>query len=153
MGTATKTLYDTDFAEWCARTADLVRAGRFDEVDLEHVAEEIEDMGKRDRRAATNRTRVLLMHLLKWAAQPEKRSPSWEATITEQRRRLNAIFEDSGSIRAFVQENLAGIYREAAKDALREMGRSQGLPVRCPWTAENILDTDFLPDPLSLTQK
>jgi hypothetical protein len=148
MGAVTKTLYDTDFAEWCARTADLVRAGRLDEVDLEHVAEEIEDMGKRDRRAATNRTRVLLMHLLKWAAQEEKRSPSWRATITEQRRRLNAIFEDSGSVRAFVHENLAGIYCEAAKDALSEMGRSQGLPVQCPWTVENILDTDFLPGPL-----
>jgi hypothetical protein len=64
------------------------------------------------------------------------------------RRRLNAIFEDSGSVRAFVQENLARIYREAARDALSEMGRYQGLPVHCPWTVENILDTDFLPGPL-----
>jgi hypothetical protein len=82
MAAATKTLYDTDFADWCALTAELVRAGRLDEVDLEHVAEEIEDMGKRDRRAATNRTRVLLLHLLQWGAPPEKRSPSWKATIT-----------------------------------------------------------------------
>lgn len=148
MGAATKTLYDIDFAEWCARTADLVRAGRLDDVDLEHVAEEIEDMGKRDRRAATNRTRALLMHLLKWAAKEEKRFPSWKATITEQRRRLSAIFEDSGSVRAYVQKNLAVIYREASKDALSEMGRSQGLPVKCPWTVKNILDTDFLPGPL-----
>jgi len=146
MGAFTKTLYDTDFAEWCAHTAELVRAGRLDEVDLEHVAEEIEDMGKRDRRAATNRTRVLLMHLLKWAAQPQRRSPSWRGTIIEQRHQLNAIFEDSGSIRVFVRDHLQTIHRDAVKKALAEMGRTDGLPEECRWTLENILDTDFLPD-------
>jgi len=135
------TLYDTDFAEWSRRTAELVRAGRLDEVDLEHVAEEIEDMGKRDRRAATNRTRVLLVHLLKWTAQKERRSPSWRRTIVEQRRRLAAIFRDSGSLRTLVRDSLPEIYRDAAEDALLETG----LPDRCPWSMEQILDTHFLP--------
>jgi len=148
MGTATKTLYDTDFAEWCALTADLVRAGRFDEVDLEHVAEEIEDMGKLDRRAATNRTRVLLLHMLQWAAQPEKRSPSWRRTIIEQRYRLGAIFQDSGSLRVYVRDHLHDVYRGAAEGALAEMSRSEGLPDKCPWTIAQILDTQFYPDSL-----
>jgi hypothetical protein len=153
MGTTTKTLYDTDFADWCALTAELVRSGRLAEVDLEHVAEEIEDMGKRDRRAATNRTRVLILHLLKWAAQPDKRSPSWKTTIVEQRRRLNAIFEDSGSIRSSVRGNLGRIYQDASQDALLEMGLSGCLPCECLWSLEQILDTQFFPDAISIKQK
>jgi hypothetical protein len=79
-------LYDRDFAEWAARNAALLRQRRFDEADVEHVAEEIQDMGKRDRREVSNRLKVLIVQLLKWAAQPARRDGStWSATIDERR--------------------------------------------------------------------
>jgi hypothetical protein len=55
MATTTKSLYDTDFVEWTARTAELLREGRFDEVDLEHLAEEVEDLGRSDRAAVSSK--------------------------------------------------------------------------------------------------
>ena len=82
---ASASLYDEDFAVWTAETARLLRAGRFDEVDIEHVAEEIEDMGKRDKRELHSRLTVLILHLLKWKWQPEKKSASWGSTIVTQR--------------------------------------------------------------------
>ena len=71
-------LYDEDFFEWTRRTAELLRAGRLDQADIEHIAEEIEDMGKRDLKELNSRVQVLVAHLLKWQFQPEKRSRSWE---------------------------------------------------------------------------
>ena len=80
-----KDLYDRDFVEWTVRNAELLRAGRLEEADIEHIAEEIEDMGKRQRHELRSRLRILLIHLLKWQAQPERRGPSWIATIGAQR--------------------------------------------------------------------
>ncbi|MBI3698676.1 MAG: DUF29 family protein, partial [Acidobacteria bacterium] len=65
-----KDLYDLDFFEWTARNAELLREGRFTEADMEHIAEELEDMGKRDRRELESRLELLLEHLLKWQMQP-----------------------------------------------------------------------------------
>ena len=67
-------LYDEDFFEWTRRNAELLRAGRLEQADIAHIAEEIEDMGKRDLRGLNSRVQVLLIHLLKWQLQPEKRS-------------------------------------------------------------------------------
>ena len=81
----TADLYGKDFAEWTAHNARLIRQRRFAEADLEHIAEEIEDMGKRDRREVSNRLKVLIAHLLKWTAQPERRgTATWSGTIDEQ---------------------------------------------------------------------
>ena len=72
---AVEDLYDRDFLEWTARNAELLRAGRLKEADLEHIAEEIEDLGKGQRHEVRSGLRVLLMHLIKWQSQPEKRGP------------------------------------------------------------------------------
>src|SRR3984893_586861 len=92
-------LYDQDFAVWTSETARLLRAGRFDEVDIEHVAEEIEDMGKRDKRELHSRLTVLLLHLLKWNWQPDKQSPGSQSPIISQRAELQRLLEDSPSLR------------------------------------------------------
>jgi hypothetical protein len=71
-------LYDRDFFEWTQCNAALLRAGQFDQADIQHIAEELEDMGKSERRRLESRLEVLLQHLLKWQIQPNRRSTSWQ---------------------------------------------------------------------------
>lgn len=140
-------LYDRDFAEWTARNATLLRQRRFDEADVEHVAEEIEDMGKRDRREVSNRLKVLIAHLLQWAAQPDRRDGStWSATIDEQRSELDEIFEQSPSLRRYADQDMPRIYGRAVKLAARETGfEPSAFPEECPYTLDRLLDIDYLP--------
>ncbi len=78
--------YDADFYAWANEQATLLRAGRLSEIDVEHIAEEIETLGRGEKRALVSCLSVLLLHLLKWSFQPERRGKSWELTIKEQRR-------------------------------------------------------------------
>lgn len=139
--------YDTDFFQWTQSTAEMIRQGRLAEVDLENVAEEIEDMGKRDRREVRSRLIVLLMHLLKWELQPELRTPSWDSTIDEQRMQIQFIIQDSPSLRRLPSDELAATYKRAVKRAIAQTGLDDSrFPPSCPYTAEQILDSDFLPE-------
>jgi hypothetical protein len=86
--------YDEDFVEWTRHTAELLRKHCFEQADIEHIAEEIEDMGKRDQRETASLVTILLMHLLKWQHQPQRRYTesgisSWLSTIVEQRQQLH----------------------------------------------------------------
>src|SRR2546426_519054 len=92
-------LYDEDFVAWASETARLLRSGRFDKIDVEHLAEEVEDMANRDKRELASRLRVLILHLLKWQQQPGKRSRSWRATIATQRAELKDLLDQSPSLR------------------------------------------------------
>ena len=139
-------LYDQDFFEWTRRSAELLRAGRFDQADIEHIAEEIEDMGKRDLKEVNSRTRVLLIHLLKWWLQPGKRSRSWERTIASQRIEIDQVLEDSLSLRTRIRLGLSRNYEKSVRLAAIETGLPQSeFPAECPFTAEQILDPEFLP--------
>jgi|HubBroStandDraft_1064217.scaffolds.fasta_scaffold375714_2 hypothetical protein len=140
--------YEADFYEWTQSTAEMIRQGRFSEVDWEHVAEEINDMGLRDHREVRSRLIVLIMHLLKWQLQPEKRARStWRSTIVEQRRELELVMADSPSLARIPREALPRLYRAAVKDAIKETGiNAERFPEFCPYTAEQVLDGDFLPD-------
>ncbi len=104
-------LYEKDFYEWTQRNAELLRSGNVREADLTHVAEELEDMGRRERRALLSRTAVLTAHLLKWQAQPERRSRSWEATIRIQRRELAKLLADMPSQKAALTGGFEEVYR------------------------------------------
>src|ERR1700723_20493 len=139
--------YDTDFYEWCLETAALIRNRRFDEVDLEHVAEEIEDMGKRDKREVGSRLTVLIMHLLKWQMQPERKHASWRKTIEEQRLQLEIVLRDSPSLVRIARQEIPAVYPYAAKKAAIETRLAARLfPKICPFTAEQILRDDFFPE-------
>lgn len=145
-------LYDRDFFEWTARNAQLLRKGRFAEVDVEHLAEEIEDVGKRDQREVRNRLKVLLAHLLKWTAQPSFRyaasgASSWLDTIVEQRGQLESIFEQSPSLERLARESLDAVFCKAVKEAVHEtrLARSK-FPMTCPFAFEQVMDEAFLPD-------
>jgi len=139
-------LYDVDFFEWTCRSAELLRAGRFEQTDIEHIAEEIEDMGKRDLRELNTCMQVLLVHLLKRRFRREKRSPSWERTIAGQRIKLEQVLDDSPSLRPKAEAKLGAHYSQALQLAAIETGIPIGrFPEACPFSVEQILDPDFLP--------
>jgi hypothetical protein len=125
----------------------LIRQGRFSEADLEHIAEEIEDMGKRDRREVRSRLTVLIAHRLKWNYQPEQRSPSWRATIMEQRRQIVLVLDDSPSLRRAAVEELASIYAKAVKEAREDTGLApNAFPKTCPYSLTDLLESRIVPE-------
>ncbi len=140
--------YDIDFYEWTQHQAAALAAGHMGELDLPHLAEEIESLGKRDRRALGSRLEVLIIHLLKRIYQPEMRetSHSWERTIIEQRGRILDILADSPSLRRQVPALIDRHYPRA-----RQLARSETrlplatFPETYPWTADEILDETFWP--------
>src|SRR5207237_10323477 len=115
----TATLYEVDETAWLEATADLIRQGRFGEIERETLAEYLTDMAKRDRREVFSRLVVLLSHLLKWEYQPDRRSGSWRGTILEQQRELRQLLE-SGSLRNHATTVLADAYADARKQAAAE---------------------------------
>src|SRR5579872_4889345 len=111
--------YEKDFALWSAEQGELIRAGKLDKVDLENVAEEIESLGRSDKREISSRLKVLLLHLLKWHFQPKQRdgNGSWQGTIREQRTRIALLLEESPSLRRQPALVLEREYRAARLDA------------------------------------
>jgi Domain of unknown function DUF29 len=131
--------YDQDFYLWCYRMAELIRVGRFDDVDRENLAEEIESLGRRYLTELKSRTSSLLVHLLKRDCQPEKRSPSWFKTIDGQRERIAANIEDNPSLRRMMDDLIYDRYERAVKQTMRETGlRREAFPSTCPYTAIQI---------------
>jgi hypothetical protein len=139
--------YDQDFFAWITHNVQLLRSGRLSELDAEHVAEELESMGKRDLRQLRSRLQVLIMHLLKWEHQPDKRGPSWLRTIDHQRDEIEALLLDSPSLRPRLAEASAQIYAKAVRDAARETGLAEdAFPHECPYELDDMLAAGFLPD-------
>lgn len=140
-------LYDRDFHAWANEQAALIRAGRYAAADMAHIAEEIESMGKTEKRELANRLAVLLSHLLKWRYQPERRGVSWQATIRIQRRDLVDHLDDNPSLKAKLPEAIAKAYGNALIEAAAETGLSEAIfPPLCPWPFEQIMDERFWPD-------
>jgi hypothetical protein len=145
-------LYAQDFFEWTARNAELLRQGRVEEADLEHVAEEIEDLGKRYRHEIKSRLVVLVVHLLKWKLQPERRyspsgSSSWLRTIIEQRGQLADLLEEAPSLKRYAEEALNDAHRRAVKEASAETGIPVArFPAECPFRFDQVLEDEFLPE-------
>jgi len=98
MTTAITSLYERDFYLWLQTTINLLKEGKFSEIDLENLLEELESMGRSDKNALKSNLRVLLMHLLKYKYQPEKRTNSWVYTIREHRKRIRDTFKTSPSL-------------------------------------------------------
>jgi hypothetical protein len=142
-------LYDQDFYAWTQQQAILLRAKKWHDLDYDNLAEELEALGKRDRRELERRLEVLVMHLLKWRYQPERRtrSRSWRSTIREQRRRLARLLQDSPNLRSEVPTFLDDGYPHARGKALDETGLpSETLPPTCPWPPDQVLDDTFWPE-------
>ena len=141
------TLYERDFYAWTERTAKLLRAGRWDEIDRETVAEEIEDLGRKYRNELESRMQVLAMHLLKWRYQPDKQSASWRATIALQRAEIDHLISENPSLKPHLGVVLIRSYTDARRFASYETGLwIDDFPNACPWTIDELLDENFLPD-------
>ena len=144
---ASADLYENDFFAWTQNQAGLLRARDPRGLDWDNLAEEIDSMGRRDRRELESRLRLILHHLLKWQAQPGLRSRSWQSTLREQRREAEKLLKESPSLHPQLPALINEAYPEALADALDETGfRPQAFPIDCRFTIEQILDPDYLPD-------
>ena len=138
-------LYEQDFYLWIETTSKQLKAGKFAEIDLANLIEEIESMGRSEKRELKSRLIVLLMHLLKWQYQPEKRSESWRSTIAEQRICIELLLEDSPSLQPLLIEIFANCYGKARLKASEETGMKLNFfPKESPFTLEETLKNSFL---------
>jgi hypothetical protein len=141
------TLYDQDFYALANEQAALLRAGKLDAADIEHIAEEIESMGRSEKRELINRLAVLLLHLLKWQFQPERRGNSWRLTIKGQRRSLGRHLADNPSLKSQLPSAIEDAYGDALIEAERETELpGEIFPSSCPFTYEEAISDDFWPD-------
>jgi hypothetical protein len=146
MTTKTEQEYNQDFYAWAIHNAQLLRDRKLSEVDIDHVAEEIESMGKSERRELINQLAILLSHLLKWQFQPERQGNSWKYTIKEQRIKLNQLLEDSPSLKYELIQKIEEAYEQATVIVLKETGIDENIfPVTCSFTLEQCLDHHFFP--------
>jgi Domain of unknown function DUF29 len=141
-------LYEQDFPLWAERQAALLRAGRFDALDLEHLIEEVEDLSRRERDSVESYVETIVEHLLKLAFSPAQRPRrGWLVTLDKQRARLARKL--TTTLRNHLEAELRPLYaglrrpvgRQLAKDGVRPP-----LPPSCPYTLEQILDPDWYPD-------
>ena len=142
-----KAAYETDIVAWANEQAALLRAGKFSHLDIEHIADEVEDVGKSEQRELANRMAVLLAHLLKWQAQPERRGKSWQGTLREQRRMIDRRLIKTPSLKASLAdpEWLQDAWSDAKAKAFEETS-IEDFPEMCPWSIDQILNPDFYPD-------
>jgi hypothetical protein len=140
-------LYDTDFVAWIDATAVQLRAKDYAAVDWENLLEEIDAMGRRERKSLRSNLVILLQHLLKWQHQPEMRSGSWKGSIREHRRRIRDDLLDSPSLRPYLTEIIAATYSDARAAAADETGLDLSqFPDDCEYPIGQILDPAFLPE-------
>jgi hypothetical protein len=124
--------YEKDFYAWTVHNAKLLREGKLSEVDIENIAEEIESMGKSEKRELINRLAILIAHLLRWKFQPGKRGNSWKYTIKEQRLRLSKLIEESPSLKYELEKRIDEAYEDAYYLALSETGLDEDtFPKNC----------------------
>lgn len=140
-------LYEQDFYLWIEKTIQLLNAEKFLELDRDHLIEELESMGRSEKRAIESNLRVLLIHLLKYKYQPERRSNSWLSTIIEHRIRISKELKASPSLKGYLERVFDETYQDARILASVETGLSLDVfPLICPLTSEQVLDRDFLPE-------
>lgn len=145
--------YDQDFYGWTQEQAALLKAGRLDELDIANLIEEVETMGRSEKRALESRLTVLLVHLLKWQHQPNRRGRSWTLTIEGQRIKLFRVIKDNPGLKPQLSGLLDDAYRLAKVNASKETGLDKLVFAQeCPWTWEQIMDDGFFPGGLSLTE-
>jgi hypothetical protein len=140
-------LYETDFYAWTLEQARLLQLGDFKHLDITNLVEEIESLGKQERRELESHLGILIGHLLKWDYQPDKRSKSWRATIREQRRSAQKLIAQNPSLKPYLAEAIADAY-ESGKDLV--VGETSldyvDLPENCPYSLEQLFDPKFPTD-------
>jgi hypothetical protein len=133
-------LYERDLYAWSNEQAQLLRSGDFSRADIAHIAEEIEALARNENRELVSRLTVLLLHLLKWRFQPQRRGTSWRLSISTTRKRLADHLADNPSLKPMLREAMARAYSYARDDAAIETGIDLStFPVDCPWPFEQAM--------------
>jgi Domain of unknown function DUF29 len=140
------TKYKDDVIAWANEQAAFLRSGNFSALDIEHIADEVEDVGKSEQRELESRVAILIAHLLKWQFQPARRGASWEVTIKAQRRAVELRIKRTPSLKADLDdpEWWDLVWGDAVQQATKETG-IESLPETCRWTRDQIMDGAFLP--------
>lgn len=139
--------YSEDFYSWTYEQADLIKKGKFDALDTEHLIEELEDLGNCHYDQLESRLAQLIAHLLKWQIQYWKQTNSWRATIRIQRKSIEKLLRRNPGLKARLTEALTESWSEARDIAIAETDLPDKLfPAICPYTLDEILNSDFWPD-------
>jgi hypothetical protein len=139
--------HDEDFYGWAMAQATLLRQGRFNQLDIKNLIEELECMGASEKRELINRLSLIITHLLKWQLQPNMRGHSWKYTIREQRDQAKIHLEDNPSLKHKINEIILKAYKLSISKAVRETGLDEKyFPTECPYTFDQLLNEEFFPD-------
>ena len=142
-----QSLYEADYLKWIETTIEMLRVRDYSNIDWENLIEEIESIGRSERKSLKSNLIVVLTHLLKWQFQPEFRSGSWKGSIVEHRRRIRDALKDSPSLKPYLQEVFAECYLDAVELASAETELPvETFPQECPYTPAEVLDSSFLPE-------
>ena len=145
MVRASSKLYEQDFYLWLEEQTQALQEGRYVDLDVENLVEELEALGRAEKNAVLSHLRVLLIHLLKWKYQPDRRSSSWINTIDTQRDELGLLL--TATLKRYLEENFELTYAKARRSAARETSLSlKTFPLQSPFSVTNVLDEDFFPD-------
>lgn len=139
--------YETDFYSWTIEQATAIRSGRYSELDVLNLVEELESMGRSEKRALESRLTVLLVHMLKWAYQPQRRGKSWKCSIDVQRKRVTKLLAENPGLKPHLSSLFADAYEQSTYEASQETGLDlEVFPVLCPWSFEQVMDSAFYPE-------
>ncbi|MGK7896765.1 MAG: DUF29 domain-containing protein [Xenococcus sp. (in: cyanobacteria)] len=137
-------LYNKDYIAWSDEQALLLEQWRWDELDLINLIEEVKDLGNRHRDALESKLTRLLMHLLKWQYQPEKRSNSWRSSIKEARKQISRLIRKHPVLKIYLEQVYEQCYLDAREDASDETGLDiNTFPLACPYSSFEICDSEL----------
>ncbi|MBE9175102.1 DUF29 domain-containing protein [Synechocystis salina LEGE 06155] len=132
-------LYEQDYSQWAETMADLLESGKFSELDIENLVEEVRDLSKRERDRLLDSLRLIVDHLLKWDYQPQRRSRSWQVTIQRERNNISFYLKDSPSLKRYLTDEWLGeLYGNARLEAFKETGLA--FPDVCPYGIDEVLN-------------
>lgn len=139
--------YEEDFYGWARTNVHLLKQKKYEEVDMEHIIEELEEMGNNKENELFSRLALLISHLLKWQFQPNLRGHSWIYTAREQRFRIKRLLKKNPGLKGELDETFKDAYTDAILRATEETGLDEKtFPTECPYTFEQVIDEDFYPE-------
>jgi hypothetical protein len=139
--------YEEDFYGWISASIALLKQKRFDEMDIDHLIEELEDMGNNKKHALVSRLAQLIFHLLKWQRQPDFRGRIWDASIQEQRKKIKKLLLENPSLKSEIDMFLADAYEDSILLIKKETPIDlKLLPQECPYRFDQIMNDEFYPE-------
>ena len=139
--------YEDDFYGWAMANASLLKKRKFNEADMNHIIEEMEALGRSNRRELVSRLGVLIAHLMKWQYQTSLRKGGWQGTIERQRIEISDVLEENPSLKSQIEEIMPKAYKYALSILKEETPLDlKSLPSECPYTFIQMMDDEFFPN-------